>query len=97
MLTTLCVQKSKIEAIPMSRKTTVCRIEAIGVNVQESLLNTAYTFKCFLIALDESTDILDTTQLLIFITGIDEYFLFWHDRRIVVHGESQRHYYRPRY
>ena len=37
-------------------------------------MNTANTFKCFSIALDESTDILDTAQLLIFIRGIDEHF-----------------------
>ena len=63
--------KSKIEAIPMSGKTTVCRIKAIAVNLQENLLNTANTFKCFSIALDESTDIL---ELLIFIRGIDKHF-----------------------
>ena len=66
--------KSKIEAIPMSRKTTVRRIEPIAANLQENLLNTANTFKCFSIALDESTDVLDTAQLLIFIRGIDEHF-----------------------
>ena len=71
----LCPEiKSKIEAIPMSRKTAVRRIEAIAANLQENLLNTANTFKCFLIALDESTDLLDTALLLIFIRGIDEHF-----------------------
>ena len=74
-ITIVCPEvKSKIEAIPMSRKTTVRRIEAIADNFQENLLNTANTFKCFSIALDESTDILDTAQLLIFIRGIDEHF-----------------------
>ena len=29
--------KSKIEATPMSRKTTVCRIEAIAANLQENM------------------------------------------------------------
>lgn len=66
--------KSKIEAIPMSRKTIVRRIEAIATNLQETLLNTTNTFKWFSIALDESTDILDTAQLLIFIRGIDQHF-----------------------
>ena len=66
--------KSKIEAIPMSRKTTVRRIEAIAANLKENLLNTANTFKCFSIALDESTDVLDTAQLLIFIREVDEHF-----------------------
>ena len=58
----------------MSRKTTVRKIEAIGDNLQENLLNTANTLKCFSIALDQSTDILDTAQLLISIRGIDEHF-----------------------
>ena len=58
----------------MSRETTVRRIEAIGANLKENLLNTANTFKCFSIASDESTDILDTAQLLIFIRGIDKHF-----------------------
>ena len=66
--------KSKIEAIPMSRKTAVPRIEAIAANLQENLSNTANTFKCFSIALDESTDVLDTARLLIFIRGIDKHF-----------------------
>ena len=66
--------KSKIEAIPMSRETAVRRIEAIAANLQENLLDTAKTFKCFSIALDESTDVLDTAQLLIFIRGTDEHF-----------------------
>ena len=39
----------------MSRRTTVRRIEAIAANLQEKLLNTAHTFKCFSNALDEST------------------------------------------
>ena len=66
--------KSKIEAIPMSKKTTVRRVEGIATNLQENLLNTANTLKCFSIALDESTDICDTAQLLIFIREIDEHF-----------------------
>ena len=66
--------KSKIKAIPMSRKTTVRRIEVTAANLQENPLNTANTLKCFSTALDESTDVLDTAQLLIFIRGIDEHF-----------------------
>ena len=66
--------ESKIEAITMSRKSTVRRIEAIVANLQENLLNTANTFKCFFIAFGESTDTLDTARLLIFIREIDEHF-----------------------
>jgi len=66
--------KSKIEAIPMSKNSTVRRIKTIAANLQENLLNTANTFKCFSIALDNSTDVLDTAQLLIFIRRINEHF-----------------------
>ena len=37
-------------------------------------MNTENTFKCFSVALDESTDVLDTAQLLIFIRRIDKHF-----------------------
>ena len=58
----------------MSRRTTVRRIEAIAANLHENLLNTANTFKRFSIALDKSTDTVDTAQLLIFVRGTDEHF-----------------------
>ena len=61
------VVKPKIEAIPISKKATVCRIKANTANLQENLLNTATTLKCFSFALDESADILDTAHLL---TGV---------------------------
>ena len=57
----------------MSRRTTVRRIEVIAANLQENLLNIANIFKYFSIALDESTDIAETSQLLIFIRGINEH------------------------
>ena len=43
-------------------KTKVHRTEAFAANLQKILLNTANTFKRFSIALDESTDLLDTAQ-----------------------------------
>ena len=55
-------------------RTTIRRIEAIAANLLENLLNTANQFKCFSIALDESTNIGDTSQLRIFIREIDEHF-----------------------
>ena len=59
--------KSKVEAISLSRRTIVRRIDAFAVNIQEQLLTSSG-------ALDESTDIQDTAQLLIYIRGIDENF-----------------------
>lgn len=66
--------KSKIEAISLSRRTIVRRIDAIAVNIQEQLLTASDSFQWFSIALDESTDIQDTAQLLIYIRGIGKNF-----------------------
>ena len=57
--------KSKVEAISLSRRTIVRRIDAIAVNIQEQLLTASGSFLWFSIALDERTDIQDTAQLLI--------------------------------
>ncbi|CAI9725739.1 transcription factor II-I repeat domain-containing 2-like [Octopus vulgaris] len=66
--------KSKVEAISLSRRTIVRRIDAIAVNIHEQLLTASGRFQWFSIALDESTDIQDTAQLLIYIREIDENF-----------------------
>ena len=66
--------KSKVEAISLSRRTIVRRIDAIAVNIQEQLLTASGSFRWLSIALDESTDIQDTAQLLIYFRGIDENF-----------------------
>ena len=63
--------KSKVEAISLSRRTIVRSIDAIAVNIQEQLLTASGKFS---FALDESTDIQDTAQLLIYLRGIDENF-----------------------
>jgi len=46
------------------------RVENIGNNILTQLQNKARDFKYFSLALDESTDITDTAQLLIIIRGI---------------------------
>ena len=66
--------KSKVDAISLSRRTIVRRIDAIAVNIQEQLLTASVSFQWFSIALDESTDIQDTAQLLIYLRGIDKNF-----------------------
>ena len=67
--------KSKVEAISLSRRTIVHGIDAIAVNSQEQLLTASVSFQWFSIALDESTDIQDTAQLLIYLRGIDKNFV----------------------
>ena len=66
--------KSKVEAISLSRRTIVHRIDAIAVNIQEQLLTASGSFQLFSISLDERTDIQDTAQLLIYLREIDENF-----------------------
>ena len=66
--------KSKVEAISLSRRTIVHRIDAIAVNIQEQLLTASGSFQWFSIALDGSTDIQDTVQLFTYLRGIDENF-----------------------
>ena len=66
--------KSKVEAISLSRRTIVRRIDAIAVNIQERLLTASVSFRWFSIALDESTDIQGTAQLLIYLRGIEKNF-----------------------
>ncbi|XP_068206391.1 general transcription factor II-I repeat domain-containing protein 2-like [Palaemon carinicauda] len=65
---------SKVEAISLSRRTVVRRIDAIAMNIQDQVLTASVSFQWFSIALDESNDIQDTAQVLIYIRGIDENF-----------------------
>ncbi|XP_068246823.1 general transcription factor II-I repeat domain-containing protein 2-like [Palaemon carinicauda] len=65
---------SKVEAISLSRRTIVRRIDAIAMNIQDQVLTASVSFQWFSIALDESNDIQDTAQVLIYIRGIDENF-----------------------
>lgn len=56
--------------ISLSRNTITRGVENIGNNIVTQLQNKAREFKYFSLALDESTDITDTAQLLIIIRGI---------------------------
>ena len=66
--------RTKIEAISLSRRTIVRRISGIAQNLSEQLFEAGKPFEWYSLALDESTDIEDTAQLLVFIRGIDENF-----------------------
>ena len=57
-----------------SQKTVTSRVEAINKNLTSKLISKISQFKFYSITMDESTDINDTAQLLLFIRGVDENF-----------------------
>uniref|UniRef100_A0A8C8R4R6 Uncharacterized protein n=1 Tax=Pelusios castaneus TaxID=367368 RepID=A0A8C8R4R6_9SAUR len=71
----LCPEsKDKFEKLSLSRRTVTRRVELIDEDIASKLNNTAVSFKLYSLALDESTDIKDTAQLLIFIRGVSDRF-----------------------
>ena len=66
--------RQKFEEVSLSRKTAARRIEAIGEDQTSPLKGLVPSFQLFSLALDESTDIDDTAQLLIFVRCITENF-----------------------
>ncbi|CAI9725589.1 Hypothetical predicted protein [Octopus vulgaris] len=61
--------KGKFKNISLSRRTVVRRIEIISEELTQQLRDTSYS-----LVEDESIDIQDTAQLLIFVCGVDENF-----------------------
>ena len=71
----LCPEsKGKFEKISLSRRTVTRRVELIDEDIVSELNKKAESFKLYSLALDESNDIKDTAQLLIFIRGINDSF-----------------------
>ncbi len=71
----LCPEKTKqFEKLSLSRRTIVRRVEDIGADLQLQLKEKIKAFDYFSLALDESCDVKDTAQLLIFIRGITSDF-----------------------
>uniref|UniRef100_A0A8C3SKW3 SPIN-DOC-like zinc-finger domain-containing protein n=1 Tax=Chelydra serpentina TaxID=8475 RepID=A0A8C3SKW3_CHESE len=71
----LCPEKRGIfENVSLSRMTVQRRIADISTNLGDQLKQRVSEFCFYSLAMDESTDLTDTAQLLIFIRGIDKNF-----------------------
>ena len=71
----LCLEnKDKFEKISLSRRTVTRRVELIDEDIASELQKQKESFKLYSLALDESNNIKDTAQLLIFIRGINDSF-----------------------
>ncbi|XP_076147302.1 general transcription factor II-I repeat domain-containing protein 2-like [Alosa pseudoharengus] len=71
----LCPEsQGKFEKIGLSRRTVTRRVELIEEDIASQINKKAESFKLYSLALDESNDVKDTAQLLIFIRGINDNF-----------------------
>jgi hypothetical protein len=72
-----CVQieKKVFEDISLSDRTCARHTEEFGANLFEQLKIREKSFDCYTLAMDESNDITDTVQLLIFICRIHAIFM----------------------
>ncbi|XP_077974754.1 general transcription factor II-I repeat domain-containing protein 2-like [Styela clava] len=68
----LCPEKVNLfTSISLSPSSVVRKVEELGANVEQQIHDKAKNFLSYSLALDESTDVSSTSQLLIFIRGID--------------------------
>ncbi|XP_073432233.1 general transcription factor II-I repeat domain-containing protein 2-like [Dendrobates tinctorius] len=71
----MCPEKVDLfSTVSLSGPTITRRIEETGDNLHQHLQNSAKKLSYFSLALDESNDIRDSAQLLIFIHGTNDYF-----------------------
>ncbi|MBN3288667.1 GT2D2 protein, partial [Polyodon spathula] len=71
----ICPEKAnEFNQIPFSRHIIECRIEDLSTDLQSKFCEKAKEFTASSIALDESTDVQDMPQLMIFVRGISEDF-----------------------
>ena len=72
----VCPDKQRaFQNVSLSRMTITRRVEEIGSDINHQLKSDIEKYVCLSLALDESTDIGSTAQLLIFIRGVTENFL----------------------
>uniref|UniRef100_H2YP50 SPIN-DOC-like zinc-finger domain-containing protein n=1 Tax=Ciona savignyi TaxID=51511 RepID=H2YP50_CIOSA len=67
-------KKNLVEQISLSRFTMARRIDDLSENIEASLKDRISKCSAFSIALDESTDVSDTAQLVVFIRGVTDNF-----------------------
>ena len=73
----LCPDKQRaFQNVSLSRMTITRRVEEIGSDINDQLKSDIEKYVSVSLALDESTDIGSTAQLLIFIRGVTENFKF---------------------
>lgn len=71
----LCPEKmSLVETISLSAKTVSRRIHDLGTDIDHQLKDSFDKFEWFSLALDESTDVSDSAQVLLFVRGINADF-----------------------
>jgi hypothetical protein len=69
----LCPEKTQaFKDVSLSRPTVTRRVEEMAANVRSSLDKSFKSLSFFSLALDESTDVKDTSQLAVFIRGVDD-------------------------
>ncbi|CAN7943134.1 unnamed protein product, partial [Ixodes pacificus] len=75
MATRLFPDKSNIiRNVSLAPNTVARKVEDIGTNITCQIAEKAKQFTHYSLALDESTDVCDTSQLLVFIRGVDSEF-----------------------
>ncbi|KAM8972164.1 general transcription factor II-I repeat domain-containing protein 2-like [Pelodytes ibericus] len=71
----MCPEKADLfSTVSLSAPTITRRIEEMGDNLHQHLQNSTKKLSYFSLALDESNDVRDSAQLLIFIRGMNDYF-----------------------
>ncbi|KAM8960711.1 general transcription factor II-I repeat domain-containing protein 2-like [Pelodytes ibericus] len=71
----MCPEKADLfSTVSLSAPTITRRIEEMGDNLHQHLQNSTKKLSYFSLALDESNDVRDSAQLLIFIRGTNDYF-----------------------